>query len=999
MGDPGFRAVGFDAFISYSHSADDRLAPAVQRGLERLGRAWYQPRASQVFRDETGLAVTPELWESIRSALDDSQWFVVLCSPDAARSPWVDREVHYWLDHKESSTILLVVTDGVLEWDPVRNDFAADSTALPPALQGRFRSEPRYLPLQWARDEDHLDLRHPQFRSAIAQLAEPVRDVPRAELEAEDVRQQRRAARLARGGVSLLALLLVVAVVFGVLAYQQRTTALHEKDVAQVQARSAEARQLAAQTTNLLATGRSGLALLLAAQANRLDRGPAVRSALLDGLTREPSFLRNLPSGAQAVSETAFSPDGRLVAAVDASPNSKDLFVWDAEARPGQPRRLVSRTRLLAETPRFLDGGRLLAAETVSGGSDVRDQISVWNVRNGARLPWSFPVTGSWNASAGATTVVVEAPDGRTLDLFDAATGAPLRQVTEPSSPDEVVPSGLGGVALSPDGSVVAFANVAASEATPDAFRETVDAWSVGDGTTLAECQADVGGGLDANFRQPPPGPIVLDLAVDAARLGVTSSLTGGTRAIVSSCDLRTGAASSRTIPIATTADMPVVAITSDGTVVATRDQLTGTVRLVDAATGTPIGADVRQPPLVAGEAFAGVTFSPDGSRFVTGWVDGGDVKLYRTRGAGSALERTASVPAGAQVTTVSPDGALLVVAVQGGEEIVRRATGRLVTRLPYDSPYVVFDPMSRAVVQVARATSDHPIRDRFVVMDLGTGRRRQGSLADVGCDERSGGLNFGSAVAPSPGARQVAFGCGRRIVRVDVRTSPFRKISDTQPSHEPDELAWSPDGRYLVAASEILCCGGFDLFEFGPHSMQHRFGVDVNAHAGVGPLAFSRDGGMLATGFDDGELDLWRITPQRVLHTHLRGSGPRAASAVTFDADGSRLAAMDCGDFASGTGDLQLWDTRSGTLEGSLASAPSCVVALAYASQETSVVSAPIASSTGSGPPPPPSELQIDVSRWLDTACAIANRNLTRAEWSQYLPHTNYELTCPPRR
>jgi hypothetical protein len=34
----------FDGFISYSHAADGRLAPAVQRGLHRLAKPWHVRR-------------------------------------------------------------------------------------------------------------------------------------------------------------------------------------------------------------------------------------------------------------------------------------------------------------------------------------------------------------------------------------------------------------------------------------------------------------------------------------------------------------------------------------------------------------------------------------------------------------------------------------------------------------------------------------------------------------------------------------------------------------------------------------------------------------------------------------------------------------------------------------------------------------------------------------------------------------------------------------------
>ena len=73
--------MAYDAFISYSHAADGRLAPAVQAALQRLARPWYRRRALRLFRDDTGLSVNPHLWGSIEAALDGSEWFLLLSSP------------------------------------------------------------------------------------------------------------------------------------------------------------------------------------------------------------------------------------------------------------------------------------------------------------------------------------------------------------------------------------------------------------------------------------------------------------------------------------------------------------------------------------------------------------------------------------------------------------------------------------------------------------------------------------------------------------------------------------------------------------------------------------------------------------------------------------------------------------------------------------------------------------------------------------------------------
>ena len=57
----GTSTMAFDAFMSYSHAADGRLAPALQRAMQRLAKPWYRVRALRVFRDETALLANPHL--------------------------------------------------------------------------------------------------------------------------------------------------------------------------------------------------------------------------------------------------------------------------------------------------------------------------------------------------------------------------------------------------------------------------------------------------------------------------------------------------------------------------------------------------------------------------------------------------------------------------------------------------------------------------------------------------------------------------------------------------------------------------------------------------------------------------------------------------------------------------------------------------------------------------------------------------------------------------
>ncbi len=111
------------------------FAPVVQRGLQRLAKPWNRRRAMEVFRDETSLAVSPGLWPSIRAALDASQAFVLIASPEAARSRWVGEEITHWVSSKGTDHLLVVVTDGSWIWDDDSGDLSPSSTACNPALR------------------------------------------------------------------------------------------------------------------------------------------------------------------------------------------------------------------------------------------------------------------------------------------------------------------------------------------------------------------------------------------------------------------------------------------------------------------------------------------------------------------------------------------------------------------------------------------------------------------------------------------------------------------------------------------------------------------------------------------------------------------------------------------------------------------------------------------------------------------------------------------------
>src|ERR1700722_4243620 len=168
----------YDAFVSYSHAKDKPIAAALQADIQKLGKPWYQRRILRVFRDDTSLSATPQLWPSIEKALSESRFMILLASPEAAASPWVNEEVAYWINNKSIDTFLIGLTDGLLAWDAETNDFASQKNPpLPPSLKGRFSHEPLWIDFRTYRRG--LNEREAKFTELAAGLAAAIRDIPK----------------------------------------------------------------------------------------------------------------------------------------------------------------------------------------------------------------------------------------------------------------------------------------------------------------------------------------------------------------------------------------------------------------------------------------------------------------------------------------------------------------------------------------------------------------------------------------------------------------------------------------------------------------------------------------------------------------------------------------------------------------------------------------------------------------------------------------------------
>ena len=107
------------AFISYRHVPHDaEVASVVQRNLEQfripkgIRAAGRKRQLGRIFRDKTDLGTQTDLTEELQRELDDSEFLIVICSPEASASRWVPEEISYFLLHHGSDKILPVLAAG-----------------------------------------------------------------------------------------------------------------------------------------------------------------------------------------------------------------------------------------------------------------------------------------------------------------------------------------------------------------------------------------------------------------------------------------------------------------------------------------------------------------------------------------------------------------------------------------------------------------------------------------------------------------------------------------------------------------------------------------------------------------------------------------------------------------------------------------------------------------------------------------------------------------------
>ena len=164
----------YAGFISYAH-ADEAVAARLQRALETFKAPKNMDREvaerlSPLFRDTTELTAHHSLSEKIQDAVNGSRFLIVLCSPAAKNSHWVNEEIRLFRAVQGEASIVCVLVEGVPD------------TSFPPALLEGGR-EPLAANLGQSRDS---------FRLGVTQLAASMLGVGLDSLIQRAARRRRR---------------------------------------------------------------------------------------------------------------------------------------------------------------------------------------------------------------------------------------------------------------------------------------------------------------------------------------------------------------------------------------------------------------------------------------------------------------------------------------------------------------------------------------------------------------------------------------------------------------------------------------------------------------------------------------------------------------------------------------------------------------------------------------------------------------------------------------
>ena len=603
--------------------------------------------------------------------------------------------------------------------------------------------------------------------------------------------------------------------------------------------------------------------------------------------------------------------------------------------------------------------GRMLAS------ANADNTIALWDPVTGRRLRTLHGHAGAVNAVAfdPAGDVVASGSSDHTVALWDVATGRRTRVLRAHTGSVLTVsfsPAGRTLASGGADGTVVLWdattgrpihvLHTAAGAVNGVAFSPN--------GRTLASGQAD--------------DTVILWDGVTGRRLGTLRGHTGPVQAVSFSPDGAelASASADRTIRLwasstgrlmrvlsGHTAAVNSVAFSPDG-----RQLVSGGADHAIALWDTAPARLVRFVNSDTGSIVETVAFTPDGRTIVSGG-DSGSVVLWKA-GLTAGL-RTLLDPRPVFALAFSPSGRELAAANDDGTVVLwNLATGRLVRTFTGHhgaANAVAFSPDGRSL---AASGDDGSV----IIWDLADARR-----VDL-----PGGMGPLYAIAFNrTGTELAAASAGGSVLVWETRTGRVRNLPADRGGVYG--VAFSPDGKTIASGG---ASGSVVLWDAASGSRLQTLSGHTGAVEGV---AFSADGKMLASGSDDTSAILWDPMTAREIGDPLLGHLDGVIT-VSFAPNGQTVAS------ASRDKTAIVWNvsTRLGQPLGGHSGIVTSVAfnpangSLATGSLDRTVIlfSAPPASST-------PDAIYARL-------CSVVRRNMTTAEWHEFVPGRPYQRTCP---
>lgn len=851
------------AFVAHLHAA--------------LKKAEREPRWDQ---DHEIVPFSSPWWLEIQDAIDGSDKFVFVISPDSVESGPCARELAYAV--AGGKQVIPIVRRTPAEGQEVPAalreptwifftddaEFAEKFDDLVKVLDTDLAWTKEHTRLlerskDWSKRQDKsLLLRGTDLRAAEVWLANAGRQPLRRPTDAHSTfiqasrRAADRAARLLRGA---LATGMAIALALATVALIQANHALHESTIAQSEGMAAEATSLY--------PANAPLAMLLSLEAYDRAPTPQAGSALIDASQQPLDYLLNV--GPSTVTSVATSRDGKTLATADSAGH---IELWNmasgrhiATFDQGHP--IVG----LAFDP----AGQVIVAGDSSG------RIGVFEIATGRRsiINHGVPIYSLAFSSDGGLLAIGDEEGNIYLTNLSSGATAVLPDGYHPKNPSK-------GITVNPDSDPIdtlAFSPDDKTLAAGD-FLGNVQLWDVSSHRRTATLSV---------------GPAVESVAF--SRDDVTIAAAGFSDDVYL-YNARTGKEDGT---LAEGSPVESVAFSPSGETIAAGIS-DGSIGLWSAASRRLTGT------LSEGSFVNSVAFSPDGKTLVAG-ADGGQVGLWNV--SATAPGATFSTGTGTPVTAAafSRDGTVVAAAdLRGAVGLWDVATGRRTALFPNlgEAYSVAFSPhgTTLAVGDLLGVELWNTATSKLIttLAEGGDGSNSVAFSPDgqvIAAGDQDGGLGLWStashkrtyaldvgatvnSVAFSPDGTIVAVGDhGDRVGLWDVKDG--KRIAELTEGGAVNSVAFSPHGQMLAAGDQSGHIGLWDI-------ASGRRLATLDEASPVTGVAFSPVSGVLVSGDSLGDVTTWDVATDQQIDRVAEGS--TSITDVAFSPNGRAVAAAEYG-------------------------------------------------------------------------------------------------------